>query len=196
MQPPQKDIIYKIKGGDETAFKELFLLHYAALCGYAMKYINDLDQAEEVVQDLFFNLWQKREKLEITISIEAYLFRAVRNSCLNLLKHYKIREAYKVVNEQSIKASEVAQGDQLIENELQEHIELAIESLPPERKKIFKMNRIDGMKYKEISAVLGISVKTVEAQMSKALKFLKERLAEYFVWHLMLMAELLKYLLG
>jgi RNA polymerase sigma-70 factor, ECF subfamily len=188
-------ILHKIKNGDEAAFKELFLLHYAALCGYAKKFIDDLDQAEEVVQDLFFNLWQKREKIEINTSLEAYLYRSVRNSCLNLLKHYKIRDTYKVANQKAIRESEGVHSDSVVENELQESIELAIESLPPERKKIFKMNRLEGMKYKEIADELGISIKTVEAQMSKALKHLRDRLADYFVWNLVIMVELLKKLM-
>jgi RNA polymerase sigma-70 factor, ECF subfamily len=191
----QNNILHRIKSGDEAAFKELFLLHYAALCGYARKYINDLDQAEEVVQDLFFNLWQKKDQLDITVSIEAYLFRSVRNSCLNLLKHYKIRETYKVANQQAIRESEGLTVDTYVENELRDNIEVAIESLPTERKKIFKMNRLEGMNYKEIADVLGISIKTVEAQMSKALKYLREHLADYFVWHLVIIVETLKKLM-
>lgn len=187
LQPAQNDILDKIRNGDENAFRELFLLQYAGLCAYANKYVNDVDQAEEVVQDLFFNIWKKRDKLEINLSIEAYLFRSVRNACLNILKHIRIREIYKVAHEQEIRESESNQANTLEAGELEEAIEIAIESMPPERKRIFKMSRIDGLKYREIADILNLSVKTVEAQMGKALKYLRDTLEDYFIWLFIIM---------
>jgi len=187
LQPSPHDILFRIKNGDEKAFKELFLVQYAGLCAYANKYLNDMDQAEETVQDLFFNLWQKRERLEINLSMEAYLFRSVRNACLNMLKHIKIREIYKETHERELRESESKHDAPLETSELEAAIEAAIESMPPERKRIFKMSRLEGMKYREIAGALNLSVKTVEAQMGKALKYLRECLNDYLIWLLIVM---------
>ena len=164
---------------DEKSFEQLFRAQYAPLCGYARKYIDDPDQSEEVVQDVFVNLWQKRESIEITSTIESYLFRSVRNTCLNILKHFKVRDKHK----NGITATYDTPGshadDRVLEIELMNQIEDLISGLPPERQKVFKLSRFEDMKYKEIAEELGISVKTVEAQMGKALKYLRENLTAY-----------------
>lgn len=171
--------LHSIRSGDEKAFEQLFKIQYPILCGYARKYLDDIDQAEEIVQEMFFNFWQKKEKMEINISLEAYLFRSVRNACLNYLKHLKIREQYKLANNLEIRKKELEIHDNVVALELQDKIENIIDQLPPERKKIFKMSRYDELKYKEIGEKLNISVKTVEAQMSKALKYLRVHLSDY-----------------
>ena len=146
--------LHRLKSGDEQAFEQLFKAQYPALCGYARKYLDDLDQAEEIVQEMFFNFWQKREKVEINISAEAYLFRSVRNSCLNYLKHLKIREEHRLATNEEIRRKEHEVHDSVVALELQEKIEKVIEELPPERKKIFKMSRYEELKYKEIAEKL------------------------------------------
>jgi len=164
---------------DEKSFEQLFRNQYAPLCGYARKYIDDPDQSEEVVQDVFANLWQKRSTIEITSTIESYLFRAVRNTCLNILKHFKVREKHKDGITASYNNSGERADNLVLEIELMNQIENLISELPPERQKVFKMSRFEEMKYKEIAEELGISIKTVEAQMGKALKFLRENLGDY-----------------
>lgn len=189
--------LHSIKSGDEKAFEHLFKAQYPILCGYARKYLDDTDQAEEIVQEMFFSFWQKKEKLEINTSLEAYLFRSVRNSCLNYLKHLKIREQYKLANNQEIRQKELEVHDNVVALELQEKIELVIEQLPPERKKIFKMSRYEELKYKEIAEKLSLSVKTVEAQMGKALKFLRLHLSDYLSLFIITISDILiKYLGG
>ena len=115
--------LHNIRSGDEQAFEQLFRAQYPILCGYARKYLDDIDQAEEVVQEMFFNFWQKKEKLEINISLEAYLFRSVRNSCLNYLKHLKIREEHRLATTQEIRNKEREVHDNVEALELQEKIE-------------------------------------------------------------------------
>ena len=185
------DIIPQIAQGNKNAFETLFKSHYANLCGYAVKYVWELEQAEEIVQDLFFNIWNKRSDLYISSSIEAYLFRAVRNACLNYLKHKKIRDNYVSAVQEHYNP-----GLRLDENpvetlELQTKIDEAIDSMPPERKKVFLLSRYEGLKYKEIADRLGISVKTVEVQMGKALKFLREELKEFMVILILALIEIL-----
>lgn len=165
----------RTKGGYEALFRE----HYKALCSYVHFYLKDYAASEEIVQDLFFNLWKKRNELEITSSIKSYLFKAARNHSLNVLKHIEVRENYKKMNEEHRSDSEMQGTDEMETLELEQRIKDAIDQLPPERQKIFLMSRYEDLKYREIANKLNISVKTVEAQMGKALKFLKEQLSDY-----------------
>lgn len=178
MDAPQ-DIGQKIRSGDESAFEQLFRQQYRGMVGYASKYLYDVDEAEEIVQEVFFNYWNKRKSLEITGSIEAYLFRAVRNSCLNYLKHQQVKNQYVQAQEKPLQEEESRTSDRVVELELQQKIDDCIEQLPPERQRIFKLSRYEGLKYKEIADQMGLSVKTIENQMGKALKFLRENLTEY-----------------
>lgn len=189
-------ILNHIKDGDEQAFEKLFKDQYPILCGYARKYLDDVDQAEEIVQEMFFNFWQKRTKMDINISLEAYLFRSVRNSCLNYLKHLKIREEHRLATNQEIRQKEQEIHDTVVVLELQEKIERVIDQLPPERKRIFKMSRYEELKYKEIAEKLNLSVKTIEAQMGKALKFLRIHLSDYLSFFIIFIAEFLINILG
>lgn len=174
-----QDIASRIKQGDQKAFEKVFKSSYAGMCGYANKYLTDLEQAEEIVQEVFFNYWNKRKTLEIQGPLEAYLYRAVRNSCLNHIKHLQVRTQYVLAQVQPLKEEENRQHDKMVELELQQKIDECINLLPHERQKIFKLSRHEGLKYQEIATELKLSVKTVEAQMGKALKFLRENLAEY-----------------
>jgi len=192
----KSNIISQLTAGDEKAFESLFKKHYSGLCGYAEKYVWDLDQAEEIVQDLFFNLWNKKSSLVIDTSIEAYLFRAVRNACLNYLKHLKVRRQHTDSVKSNPSFDSVRPDDPVEILELQTKIDEAVDTLPPERQKIFKLSRYEGLKYKEIADRLGLSVKTVEAQMGKALKALRENLTEYLVILLLVMVEIILFFIG
>lgn len=168
-------------------FELLFRTHYNDLCAYANVYLKDLDAAEELVQEVFYKLWNKRESIEINSSMQSYLFRSVRNSSLNLIKHINIREEYKVHNEREMTYSELENYDQVEASELEQKISKAIEAMPAERKKIFILSRYDGLKYGEIAEKLSISPKTVENQMGKALKHMREHLKDYITWVIVLL---------
>ena len=142
-------------------------------------FLNDLDAAEEVVQNLFVKFWENRAVTKITSSVRSYLFRSVRNSCLNFIKHMKIEETYKQYNEEQRKSGTISAEDEFEGSELEMHIRKAIDQLPPERKKVFIMSRFEGLKYREIAEKSGISIKTVENQMGKAIKFLRHELSDY-----------------
>jgi RNA polymerase sigma-70 factor, ECF subfamily len=168
-----------ISSGDEQTFEAVFRAHYTSLCAFSRKFVADPDAAEELVQDLFLNLWEKRAELTPTQSLRSYLFAAVRNSCLNHLKHLKVRARHQ---EHSLAlAPEFAEDPQaaLQAAELQARIGLAIDALPDRCGEIFKMSRFEGLKYQEIADQLALSPRTVEVQIGKALKLLRQALGDY-----------------
>ncbi len=164
----EKEIIRLIARGDERVFEELFRSWYARLTLFAYKFLSDRQEAESIVQMVFIKYWEKRKELKIE-SLNSYLMTAVRNSCLNELKR---KHHFFSVEEQFNIADNADEGR--FDEELMGKIESAINEMPPQRQKIFKMGRFDGLKYKDIASRLGISPKTVEAQMGKALKTLRE----------------------
>jgi RNA polymerase sigma-70 factor (ECF subfamily) len=165
-----------------TDFEVLFRAHYSALCSYANQFLKDVDAAEEVVQEIMLKVWTNRESLVIDTSMKSYLFRAVRNGCMNVLKHMKVREEYKTWRENQGEESHLSKEDEMIASELEQKIREAIDRLPMERRKVFIMSRYEGLTYNQIADKLGISVKTVENQMGKALKTLRVDLADYLPW--------------
>jgi len=175
----ERDIVDGIAEGDEMAFEGLFKSFFAELTIYATRFVEDMENAEEIVQDIFFNLWNNRLKLNINTSIKAYLYTTVRNTCLNLIKHKKVESKYREHFSRQLREDELKPEDWMDGNELQKKINDTIDKLPPERKKVFVMSRFENLKYKEIAEQLDISVKTVENQMGKALKFLREELKDF-----------------
>jgi len=173
-----KSLAQEVTKGNEKAFETIFNKYYRSLCLFSRQFLNDDELAEETVQDLFVKMWEKRFSLSIDTSLEHYLFRAVRNLCINQIQHNKIRDRYA---EEILKNTEtgINAEDYFLEPDLKNKIEEAIGLLPPKRKEIFRLSREEGLKYKEIAGQLNISVKTVEAQMGLALKFLREELKDY-----------------
>ena len=173
-----KELYINLKKGDEHAFKALFQKYYSAMCHFAHQLLHDREMAEEIVQDLFVRLWEKRETLNIETSVRHYLFIAVRNQCLNQIQHQKIRKQYASrIMESS--HQEIDTEQYYMEVDLINRIEKSIGSLPPKRQEIFRLSREHGLKYKKIAEELNISVKTVEAQMGLALKYLRDELKEF-----------------
>ncbi|MBN2213496.1 MAG: RNA polymerase sigma-70 factor [Bacteroidales bacterium] len=169
----------RLKLGDENAFDYLFNYYYPGLVIYADKFVANNHLAEEIVQGVFMKLWQDRRYIEINSSVKSYIFRSVKNKCLDILKHRKIKDDYarKVLNDHE--PSNEATWDTYVESELYIILIREIEKLPPECQKIFRYSRIRDHTNKEIAEKLGISVKTVENQISKALKILRVALQEY-----------------
>lgn len=169
--------IYGFK--DIRDFEMLFKSHYKNLCSYAYLFLNDEDASEDTVQEVFYKLWKGKDKIRVDTSVKSYLFRAVRNGCMNVIEHIKVKEAYYVNTRSENPEERYETIDQAIVHELEQKIKETIDQLPPERRKIFMMSRYEGLKYREIADELGISVKTVENQMYQALNYLREGLKEY-----------------
>lgn len=160
---------------DRTSFETLFRKFFPALMAFSLKFLPDEDDAREVVHSVFINLWERRDTLDTSGSLKSYLFTSVHNRCLNTIrdrKKFSDAEVPESVSDIDVQA-------QLESMELEEKIGQAISSLPEKCREIFEMNRFQGLKYAEIAEKLGLSVKTVENQMSKALKIMREKLAHY-----------------
>ncbi|TRX66476.1 RNA polymerase sigma-70 factor [Carboxylicivirga sp. M1479] len=164
-------LLKNIKAGDKNAFELVFNNYYAHLVLLAQKYLKDKDLSESIVQSVFVKMWENRKKVEIR-SLRGFLVVAVRNRCTNELKHQQVVREFEKVHDDQNEAVWMTFN----ENVYLQHINKVIDELPEQRKKIFKMSRMDGLKYREIAAKLNISPKTVEVQMGKALKYLREQL--------------------
>jgi len=154
-------------------------MFYSSLCAYANKFVYDIDSSEEIVQEVFFQLWKHRDDVGITTSLQSYLYRSVKNRSLNFIKHNRIKDEYENYGKQSMNNEGGSPEEGLYASELEQKIAETIAQLPPERKKIFIMSRYEDFKYKEIADKLNISIKTVENQMGKAIKYLRENLVDY-----------------
>lgn len=179
VQLSEQEIVGAIRQGNERIFEETFRKYYQSLCNYANSILKEMDEAEEIVQNLFLNIWEKRADLEINISLKSYLYRAVHNHCLNRIKHMKIREEYQHYATNFYDSSYESVSQTVMKNELEQKIEAAIKKLPEQCRLIFRMSRFEELKYSEIAEQLELSPKTVENQIGKALKFLRIELAEY-----------------
>ena len=160
-------------------FEQLFRSHYPMLCNFAKKFTGNLESAEEIVQEVFVKLWEKKRYIEFEGSIGAYLVTAVKNSSFNYIKHQKIKQSSESKIREENYPNAFHEADDLSHSELNTIILSAISKLPAQRKKVFSLSRHEGLKYSEIAEQMNISVKTVEAQMCKALSFLRSELKEY-----------------
>ena len=166
--------------GDQQAFELLFRIYYVRLCRYANKYLNNPDDARDVVQEVFTKVWENRYEIDPEDSLKAYIFKITGNNSINRLRHRKVEskynDIYKLVYADK---REISSHDSLIAHELTGHLIEAKSKIPPKCRKIFDLSRMDGLKYSEIAVTLNISVKTVEAHMSKALTILRYELRDY-----------------
>lgn len=166
---------------DEKAFEDVFKTYYKALHAYAFTLLKDEAAAEEMVQSVFYKLWDRSESININGSVAAYLYRAVHNECLNYLKHLKVRSQHQLhVSHRAGQDSDSA-SKRLHLKELDERLRKALNELPEQCRTIFQMSRFEELRYKEIADRLDISVKTVENQMGKALKILRSKLVDFLV---------------
>ena len=173
----EKTLFENIQQGDEKAFEQLFKLYYSYLCNFAAKIVEDDVTGEEIVQDFFVKFWDRRNKLTVETSLKNYLFRSVKNLCLNHIKHNEIKLQHaRTVISQSESSN---YNNDYIEVNLAEDIAKSIEELPEKRREIFRLSREEGLKYREIAEKLHISIKTVEIQMSLAIKSLRKKLQKY-----------------
>lgn len=172
----QDNLLNDIQAGDAAAFEEVFNEYYSSLCRFALNFVGDPDESEEIVQNSFVKFWNKKEQITISTSLKSYLYQAVKNESLNHIKHLNVVKSHEGRQENKYESDG---SDLLVTQELQYKIDDSLAKLPVERKKIFLLSRNEGLKYREIADKLDISIKTVENQMGKALKFFRSELVEY-----------------
>ena len=186
MEKLESEIIDGIKKGDGSMYVLLFRKYYVALCAYSRRYVGRKDVAEDIVSDTFFRIWENKKNIEIRTSVKGYLFQAVCNNSLSYLRKLKKEEnldnyfqdiasgnlGFPVISEETTSRS-------LLMEELDEKIEEAISLLPPRQQKAFRLKRIQGKKNKEIAQMMGLSIKTVEMHLSKAMISLRKNLKDY-----------------
>lgn len=176
----EKVRLLSLKQGDVKAFESVFREYYAPLCVHARRYLIDPDIAEEVVQDMFFKMWERRDSLVITTSLSAYLYKSVSNHALNHIKYQShIRKYQEYIGFRTEDHQAVSVHDALVHSDLEKKMISLVKSMPEKRRMIFEMSRLEGLRYHDIADKLGISLKTVEIQMSKALEFMRSKLRDY-----------------
>lgn len=173
-----RELLDRIRRGDREAFDWAFRAYYAPLVGVAESLVRSRALAEELVQDVMLALWQKRDTMVVDDSVRAYLHKATRNRAFNHLRHERVQKksAPYVAESPFVPPSAHAH---LADAEIAAAVGAALEHLPDRCREVFELSRGKNMKYAEIATALGISVKTVEAQMGKALRILREQLAPW-----------------
>ena len=173
-----KELLNRLRHGDESAFDTIFRTWYPSLVRASESVVRSRAVAEEIVQDVMLELWKRRESLAPDSSPQAYLFQSTRNRSLNHVRHERVAkqgEPYATRPE----AVDSAAHSHIVEDEMRVAVRRAIDGLPDRCREVFELSRMHGLKYSEIAVALGISIKTVEAQMGKALKVLREELAPW-----------------
>ena len=172
-------VLERLRSGDDATFDALFRAVYPDLVGFAESILRERAAAEDVAQEVMMELWRRREQIQPETSIRAYVFRATRNRALNHIRHQRVAARVEPEIASSRPESAPPADGAIVETELQHAIDRAIRKLPDRCREVFVLSRVEGLKYSEIAVVLDISVKTVEAQMGKALRTLRERLAPW-----------------
>ncbi len=185
-----KDIVYnekiwieQIQNGDTDSFKKMVITYSEPLCIFAYRIVQRSDVAEDLVQDLFVKIWESRDNWEPLGTIKAYLFKAVRNKAINYLDHQKVKirlHSTIVEQKQFEKTNTESTTEKLFKDKaFVEELQEAIKELPNRTKLVYTLHRQDGFKYSEIAWIMGISQKTVESHMTRALISLRDKLKHF-----------------
>jgi len=175
----EKVLIERLFNGDQTAFELLFRFYYPGLVVFARHIVPDPIEAEEIVQDFFVHLWDSRKNIQQTSSLKSYFFVSVKNRAFNYLKKEQIKEKTLLKLKELVENDFLFQPDLFVESELQQQIAKAMENLPGRTREVFMMSRFKGFSNDEIATQLELSKRTVETQISNALKILRNELKEY-----------------
>lgn len=173
-------LLKQMRDGDERAFKKLFDKYYTPLTIYADKMLTDEDTASDVVQSLFMSIYENRAQLEIK-NVRSFLFQSVHNRCLNEIKHRKVKSNYEGETLEMADESTMAVDETVEVAELETRLVEAIKELPTQCRRIFEMSRFEGKTNAEIADELELSKRTVETQISKALKILRDVLGNLYI---------------
>jgi RNA polymerase sigma-70 factor (ECF subfamily) len=187
-----QEMIRLIQQGNKNAYQQAFKTFYKPLHGYAFQLIKDKTPAEDIVQDVFYRVWIKKEKLIIHSSLKAYLYASVHHECLSYLKRRQRNQKYQstMLYEQKNTGANDETASKLLAAELKTKFAEALNDLPEGCRTVFHLNRFENLKYRDVAAALGLSVKTVESQMGKALRHLRLALVEFLPFLIFLICQL------
>lgn len=171
-----QQLIASLKAGNHNSFEKMYETYYSPLVDFARLHINDHENARDIVQRTFMHLWENRMELVIESNLQGYLFTSVKNRCINHHRHLKVKMEHRKNASHHL---HLVHSDDLVSQEVETRVQQAIEALPEQCRAVFKLSRFDQLKYHEIAEKLGLSIKTVEAHMGKALRQLRHDLAEY-----------------
>jgi len=181
-------LVHRIQRGDSAAFESLFRRYYEALCGFVEARIGESSTSEDLVQDIFLNLWRRRKDLDPETTVKTYLFGAARNESIDYRKHRRVRNDWEEEERNAQSSVDTVPGparqirgpvENAEQRQLREELQKGIEDLPSRRREVYILSRRHGLTYEEIAAVMDISPKTVDNQMVEALRSLRKRLQSY-----------------
>ena len=182
------DVLTRLKSDDKTVLRQIFDTYYVPVCKAIQRFVRDKSTVEDIAQDVFIKLWEKRQQLNITSSLGAYLRRMAINEAISFLRRNKHFETEDTIDH-AYAGSPSTGEDQMLQSELEQNITNAINNLPPRCRAVFQLSRFEELSYKEIAAKMDISVKTVENQMGKALRVLRARLKGYLSIFLIIISD-------
>ena len=171
----------KIREGDRKSFSELYISNFNLMCDFGVSITQDEEVTRELVQDVFLSIWVNRREWQPKGTIRSYLYRAIKNRCLDYLKHKKIEKKWQEIMRNSRSENEATPHDDYARVELESIVQKAVNKLPKKQKMVFLLSRVQGLKYREIAEVMEISEKTVENQMAHALRKLREHVNKIYV---------------
>jgi len=168
-----KSLFENFQNGNKKAFDLIFYENYELLCNFAALFLKDSSKAEELVADVFLNLWKKKDQIVIISSFKAYLYRSTRNAAFSELRKEKGKWV-KSDDEIEFQNTELSPESLMIRKEIHESFQELIDQMPKQAALVFRLHKVDGMNYREIAELLDLSVKTVENHMGRALKAIRE----------------------
>lgn len=168
------ELLERLRDDQIEAFNILFTKYYQPLCSFAFSFSKNKADAEEVVSDLFYTLWKKRNDITIRTNLKAYLYTSVKYDAVRRSSAFSQQQFEKEKSELSESPEEI-----MLYEELKCAYQSAFDKLPPQSHQVFKLHKIDGLKYKEVADIMGISLKTVETHMSKALGLIRKAILTY-----------------
>lgn len=169
-------LVIRIRNDNKDAFKLLYERYNKKLYYFSLRYLGDNEEAEELVQSVFINIWEHRESLDATMSVKNYIYRSAVNYIYNYLKKKAIRARFVEAELQKGELQSNQTYDQIFFHDLEKSISLIVETLPPRQQKIFHLSRFESLSHEEIAKELDLSVRTVENQIYRALKIIKSKL--------------------
>jgi RNA polymerase sigma-70 factor (ECF subfamily) len=177
----ERILLGKLKNDDQSAFTIIFTKYYSDLVRFSFGFTRNSDSSEEIVQEVFLKLWENRSTLDIHTSLKSYLLKNVQNRSIDSLRHTTISNKYAAVVLDHPLLSQNDTEDYIMFSELEASFNQAMENIPALYAEVFRLSRIETLNYLEIASKLGVSVRTVEVRISKALSLLRAELKDYLL---------------